>query len=139
MVLRSKGLRLSLLGLVVVAAGSGITYARTRPEPIKQPRLRWTQTDAGVSVHVHNDNRTWALRDQRLIIILVGEQHNIIRSYGPNEKNTWEGSPGKSIPCCLIDDLPPRGDFTFNLWPTKTRVAGVTFQLDDGAHWVRQR
>jgi hypothetical protein len=138
-VLRSKGLRLALVALVLAAVGGGVAYARSRPERIKEPALRWAQTDGGVTVYVHNVNRTWALRDQRVLITLVGDQHNIIRSYGPDEHNTWEGAPGQSIACCLIDHLRPGGDFVFSLWPTTMHVAGVQIELDDTPRWERAR
>jgi hypothetical protein len=138
-VLRPQRLIVGTAIVLTVATGAFITRTRTRPEKIKPPTLRYEQTSDAVKVYIHNTNMTWGLRDQRVVIVLVGEQRNILRSYGPDEHNTYEGAPGETIACCLIDTLPPRGDFQFTLWPMKAPVAGVTIDLDGGDKWTRWR
>lgn len=128
---------------VLLAGGGTLAYRRraTRPETIKQPVLSFEQTSEHVRVTVHNPNRTWGFRDQRILILLRGTQGNIVNEYGPDGEHpppTGMPDTGRRISCCLINELPPREDFVFTLWPSSYKLDGIEIRpRGGGPHWIR--
>ena len=123
---------LALTGTAAVAVRSH------RRETLKPPVLRIEQTTAFVKLHVHNRNKHWGLYDQQVLIDLHRDStgFSIIRSYGPDQDYSLHALPGEpTIHCCLIDRLPPGGDFTFTLWPTKQKVTAAVIDLYGTDNW----
>ena len=126
--------------VLAVATTTGVLawhpWHRGVPPP-REPVLSLEQDDTGVRVRIRNVNEHWGLRNQYVRITLRVASGLPTRSYGPDRSVTIDGKPGKELHCCLITSLPPGGEFTFDLFPIRTTVAGFTMRMRGGEQWVR--
>ena len=123
--------------LVALTGSAAVAVRGHRRETLKPPVLRIEQTATYVKLHVHNRNKHWSLYGQQVLIDLhsANPGFSIIRSYGPDHDYSLHALPGEpTIHCCVID-LPPGGDYTFTLWPTKQKVTAAVVDLYATNNW----
>ncbi len=127
-----------MLAVGALGVGGGLAL-RNREEPVKDPEITWEQTPQAIKVHIHNPNRTWGMRNQRVRIRLKTADGYPFQWYGPDDLNGVKDHPKlRKIPCCLIPELRPGGDFTFTLHPSFSyTLGGLDLVLKGGDGWVK--
>ncbi len=136
--------KVTLLAGAAAVLSAGVVVAATvhlrdgGDEAIKQPALSFEQTPTAVELHIHNVNKHWGLRNQRLTILVRHPDGLPIISYGPDRETSVERRPELGeMRCCLIPELRPGGDFTFTLFPSRFTVGAFSVDLVGGPGWIR--
>lgn len=137
-----RSARLTLGVAAVVVALAGVTTAAVRRadvEPLKPPAIGYEQTKTAITVRIHNPNRHWGLRNQRVLIQLFEQRSHPFNWFGPDTFSGTEEFPELGdIRCCLITELRPGADYEFMLPPSaRFTVNAVTIDMKGPPGWVR--